>query len=62
MPVGTDSDGTDDNEGPHCRNCHTGGSDCFSCHTNDDRFAFNDANRVDVSSAYTAVTMPRSAT
>jgi hypothetical protein len=56
MPVGTDSDGTDDNEGPHCRNCHTGGSDCFSCHTNDDRFTFNDASRVDVSSAYTAVT------
>ncbi len=62
MPLGTDEDGTDDNEGPHCRNCHTGANDCFTCHTNDDRFqpaafsAAGVATRVDVSSAYTAVT------
>jgi hypothetical protein len=59
MPIGTDGDGTDDNEGPHCRNCHTGANDCFTCHTNDDRFistAYGDANRVDVSSAFTANT------
>jgi len=59
MPIGTDGDGTDDNEGPHCRNCHTGANDCFTCHTNDDRFqpavfAGGATNRVDVSSAYTA--------
>ena len=59
MPIGTDGDGTDDNEGPHCRNCHTGANDCFTCHTNDDRFistAYGAANRVDVSSAFTANT------
>ncbi|MBN2841427.1 MAG: hypothetical protein JXP37_10780 [Coriobacteriia bacterium] len=56
MPVVTDEDGTDDNEGPHCRNCHTGASDCFTCHSNDDRYVYNDATRIDVSSAYNATT------
>jgi hypothetical protein len=54
MPIGTDGDGTDDNEGPHCRNCHTGGSDCFTCHTNDDTYAVGSTTLRDVSSAYTA--------
>ncbi len=61
MPLGTDGDGRDDNEGPHCRNCHTGANECFTCHTNDDRFqpaafAGGVATRVDVSSAFTANT------
>lgn len=61
MPVGTDGDGTDDNEGPHCRNCHVGANDCFTCHSNDDRyepavFAGGSTTRVDISSVYTAVT------
>jgi hypothetical protein len=33
MPIGTDEDGRDDNEGPHCRNCHTGASNCYTCHS-----------------------------
>jgi hypothetical protein len=28
----TNPDGTDDNFGPHCRNCHTGSSSCNQCH------------------------------
>ncbi|MBI5231309.1 MAG: hypothetical protein HY876_03990 [Coriobacteriales bacterium] len=33
-PGGSDTnpDGTDDNFGPHCRNCHTGSSSCNQCH------------------------------
>lgn len=33
-PGGTDTnpDGTDDNFGPHCRNCHTGANSCNQCH------------------------------
>ena len=33
-PGGSDSnpDGSDDNEGPHCRNCHTGANSCNQCH------------------------------
>ena len=33
-PGGTDNNefGSDDNEGPHCRNCHTGASSCNQCH------------------------------
>ena len=27
----TNPDGTDDNYGPHCRNCHTGSSSCNQC-------------------------------
>ncbi len=33
MVSGQDTDGTDDNYGPHCRNCHTGASSCNQCHT-----------------------------
>lgn len=37
MPLDTeaenaDGDGSDDNEGPHCRNCHTGANTCEQCH------------------------------
>ncbi len=35
MPIGTDGDGRDDNEGPHCRNCHIGASNCDVCHSDD---------------------------
>lgn len=28
----TNPDGTDDNFGPHCRNCHTGANSCSQCH------------------------------
>ncbi|MDZ4168920.1 MAG: hypothetical protein U1E26_04590 [Coriobacteriia bacterium] len=35
MPIGTDGDGRDDNEGPHCRNCHVGASNCDVCHSDD---------------------------
>lgn len=45
MAIGTDSDGTDDNDGPHCRNCHVGANNCDVCHS-DDSSAF--------SAAYTA--------
>jgi len=33
-PAGTDENpsGEDDNDGPHCRNCHTGASSCDQCH------------------------------
>lgn len=33
-PGGSDSnpDGDSNNEGPHCRNCHTGASSCDQCH------------------------------
>ena len=33
MPIETDGDGTNDNEGPHCRNCHVGASNCDVCHS-----------------------------
>lgn len=59
MPIGTDGDGTDDNEGPHCRNCHVGANDCFTCHSNDDKYAVYTAGgtqRIDVSSAYDSTT------
>lgn len=50
MPIGTDGDGTNDNDGPHCRNCHTGASNCDVCHA-DDSTSF--------SAAYTAtITAP----
>lgn len=29
---GDTDDGTDDNYGPHCRNCHSGASSCNQCH------------------------------
>jgi hypothetical protein len=57
MPISTwDGDLRDDNEGPHCRNCHIGAAECFTCHTNDDRFDqyVTWANKRDVSSAYTS--------
>jgi hypothetical protein len=47
MPIETDEDGRDDNEGPHCRNCHVGANNCDVCH-NDDTSNF--------SAAYTATT------
>lgn len=51
MPIGTDGDGRDDNEGPHCRNCHTGANNCYVCHSDDSGY--------NVSSAYTAtITAP----
>ncbi|MDI6712466.1 MAG: hypothetical protein QMD96_04430 [Anaerosomatales bacterium] len=46
MAIGTDSDGTDDNDGPHCRNCHVGASNCDVCHSDDSATNF--------SAAYTA--------
>jgi len=52
MPVGTDSDGRDDNEGPHCRNCHIGANNCYVCHSDDSRYSA--LNKVNVSSAYTS--------
>lgn len=54
MPIGTDGDGRDDNEGPHCRNCHTGASNCYVCHSNS--VAFPTPGLRDVSAAYTATT------
>ena len=34
MPIESDGvDDTDSNDGPHCRNCHTGASQCNVCHT-----------------------------
>jgi hypothetical protein len=48
MPIGTDGDGRDDNEGPHCRNCHVGANNCYVCHS--------DATTPGPSAAYTAVT------
>ncbi len=56
MPIGTDVDGTDDNEGPHCRNCHIGANNCAVCHSDDDRYATGTTDKVDVSSAYTTNT------
>lgn len=47
MPIGTDGDGTDDNEGPHCRNCHAGGSNCDVCHSD---------STTNFSAAYTSIT------
>jgi hypothetical protein len=35
MPIETDSDGRDDNDGPHCRNCHVGSNNCDVCHDDD---------------------------
>lgn len=50
MPVVTDDDGRDDNEGPHCRNCHIGASNCDVCHSDDS---------TNFSAAYTAtITAP----
>ncbi len=50
MPIGTDGDGRDDNEGPHCRNCHIGASNCDVCHSDDS---------TNFSAAYTAtITAP----
>ena len=33
MVIETDDDGRDDNDGPHCRNCHIGASNCDVCHS-----------------------------
>jgi len=36
MPVSSDGiDDTDSNDGPHCRNCHVGASNCDVCHADD---------------------------
>ncbi len=62
MPIGTDGNGTDDNEGPHCRNCHTGANNCYTCHSDDNAFpndpalGFPTAAVRNVSAAYTSVT------
>jgi hypothetical protein len=62
MPIGTDEDGRDDNEGPHCRNCHTGANNCYTCHNdsvafpNDPLIGFPTAVVRNVSAAYTATT------
>jgi hypothetical protein len=55
MPIGTDGDGRDDNEGPHCRNCHIGASNCNVCHSNDNANAVYGTG-INVSAAYTATT------
>lgn len=55
MPIGTDEDGTDDNEGPHCRNCHTGANNCYVCHSDDSVNVIFGAG-TNVSAAYTAIT------
>lgn len=57
MPISEyDGDGRDDNEGPHCRNCHIGANNCYVCHSNDDRTNNFGANTtaVNVSAAYTS--------
>ena len=41
MPIETDEDGRDDNDGPHCRNCHIGSSNCDVCHSDDNTFSLN---------------------
>lgn len=46
MPIGTDEDGRNDNDGPHCRNCHVGASNCDVCHADDS---------TNFSAAYTSV-------
>lgn len=52
MPIETDSDGTNDNDGPHCRNCHVGANNCDVCH---------DDGAANFSAAYTAtITAPTS--
>jgi hypothetical protein len=62
MPIGTDGDGRDDNEGPHCRNCHTGANNCYVCHSdsvafpNDASIGYPTAVVRNVSAAYTATT------
>lgn len=62
MPIGTDGNGTDDNEGPHCRNCHTGGNNCYTCHNDSAAFpnnaaiGFPTATVRNVSAGYTATT------
>lgn len=55
MPVGTDSDGRDDNEGPHCRNCHVGANNCYVCHSDSNASAVYGTGS-NVSAAYTATT------
>jgi hypothetical protein len=52
MVIETDDDGRDDNEGPHCRNCHVGANNCYVCHSDDSRYS--STGRVNVSSAYTS--------
>jgi len=53
MPISEyDGDGRDDNEGPHCRNCHIGANNCYVCHSDDDRYTTT--GKVNVSSAYTS--------
>ncbi|MHB1340772.1 MAG: hypothetical protein ACYC77_02005 [Coriobacteriia bacterium] len=47
MPIGTDGDGTNDNEGPHCRNCHVGANNCDTCHS-DDSTSFSAAYTADI--------------
>ena len=59
MPIGTDEDGRDDNEGPHCRNCHIGANNCYVCHS-DSVGKYTDPtmglNKTNPSAAYTATT------
>lgn len=52
MPIGTDGNGTDDNEGPHCRNCHTGANNCDVCHADES---------TNFSAAYTSVVTTQTA-
>lgn len=48
MPVSSDGiDDTDSNDGPHCRNCHVGASNCDVCHADDS---------TNFSAAYTSTT------
>jgi hypothetical protein len=52
MPIETDGDGTNDNEGPHCRNCHVGASNCDVCHA-DDSTNFSAAYTATITAAVT---------
>jgi len=52
MPISVDGDARDDNEGPHCRNCHIGANNCNVCHADDS---------TNFSAAYTSVTTTHTA-
>jgi hypothetical protein len=41
MVIETDDDGRDDNDGPHCRNCHIGANNCDVCHSDDQSVSGN---------------------
>jgi hypothetical protein len=56
MPIETDADGRDDNEGPHCRNCHIGANNCDVCHADDTQANFSAAYSA-VESTITSTTM-----